>query len=495
MGILGSIKKNILRSDRKIANGPKPADAKKEECITKTLEATSWNRSRAEKEISAARKRTGITYKDYIRFKFYNVPAEEQAAFYHEILEKKELKKRRRDACVDAVVRFTGWTREYAVQQMDLAKKNIGCGYWDYAYNGYFEMTEEEMRQTFKKRESRQQKKEDKKNRVTEECLGLIMEHSGCTREEALEKFRKDSERTGCTPDEYIDFAFYKRDEKTQDSVLLLCHTDKIREKLNFDYYWYRIFKYKEMTNRYLSDYVKRKWCVNTDVSFEEFRDIFENCCRVFYKPVSSFGGRGAQPFDITKDNIRNVYDEIKSLAPGMVEEYVVQHPLMNAMSPTAVNTIRFGTLSSEMPVDEDGRKFKIAYAMLKTGGLTGCVDNLHGGGVGAAIDMATGKLCTDAVSEAGRIVYDKHPVTGMTVKGFEIPFYHEAEQMVQEIIEKYDIKGYLAWDVAITEDGPMLIEANIRPSPTLLVLPFLATEGKGMKDYMQDQVKSFCTL
>jgi len=52
---------------------------------------------------------------------------------------------------------------------------------------------------------------------------------------------------------------------------------------------------------------------------------------------------------------------------------------------------------------------------------------------------------------------------------------------MVTEAINKNKLEGYLGWDVAIAEDGPILIEVNDRPGVVLLSTPY-AAQKKGMK-------------
>lgn len=103
--------------------------------------------------------------------------------------------------------------------------------------------------------------------------------------------------------------------------------------------------------------------------------------------------------------------------------------------------------------------------------------------------------MCTDAVDENARHSFEMHPVTGTTIKGFKIPYFHEAVDMTREICEENDIHGYLAWDIAIGEDGPVLVEINGNPGSSLLDLPYFGTTGKGKKAYMKELVKHFCDI
>lgn len=52
---------------------------------------------------------------------------------------------------------------------------------------------------------------------------------------------------------------------------------------------------------------------------------------------------------------------------------------------------------------------------------------------------------------------------------------------MVREAINEHNIQGYLGWDIAITQTGPVLIEINSNPSTVLLTASYLP-DKIGMK-------------
>lgn len=62
----------------------------KEDCIMNAMEITSWDYESAKAQIRDARKRLGITYKDYQRYKFCLIPIEKQKKYYEEILSQKK---------------------------------------------------------------------------------------------------------------------------------------------------------------------------------------------------------------------------------------------------------------------------------------------------------------------------------------------------------------------------------------------------------------------
>lgn len=470
-------------------------DEEKKKCIEKAMERRGWSKRKAINEIDECIERTGASYKEYVSFGLYNVPADYQKLSYRRSKENKKLDKEKQRQYIRDTASVTGWTYQETLANMKEARSKYGCSFKEYVYNGFYEYPEETILELHNESLERRINKKNKIKNDKKTAITTTMKELGIKRKQAEEYFLSVRASTTCQPVEYLDYELWKYDKETQDSIFFQNHGNKIMNILNKDIHWYRVFLSKRSTNRIFAKYTRRAWIDNTDMTFDEFEETFRSADKIFYKPDGLFGGKGAHPFDLTKDNMREVYDELSNMPSGIVEEFVKQHPKMNEMSPTAVNTIRFATLHSDIDLDEYGNHFKIAYAMLKMGGSTGCVDNLHGGGVGAAIDLKTGKLCTDAVDDNARHKFEYHPVTGTKIKGFEIPYFKEACAMVEEITREFDINGYIAWDVAITEDGPMLIEINAKPGSTLLDLPYFGTTGKGGKKYMADLVKHFCKL
>jgi hypothetical protein len=263
--------------------------------------------------------------------------------------------------------------------------------------------------------------------------------------------------------------------------VLVASIQKKLHTKYGVNEKFVKLIRDKEKTNQFFAEYVKRPWCVNTKVSFEAFSEVFANTKRVIYKPMNGNRGFGVEAFDLNEANKREVYDVLAGYPDGVVEAYVVQHPEMLRLCPSSVNTIRVVTFSSNTaPVTADGKYMDIAYTALRIGGGGSIVDNFHSGGMVSVIDLEGGYLITDAADMECN-VFTHHPATGVEIKGFQIPHYQEVLDMVTEAVTKNKLEGYLGWDIAIAEDGPLLIEVNNRPGVVLLSTPY-AAQKKGMK-------------
>jgi len=179
----------------------------------------------------------------------------------------------------------------------------------------------------------------------------------------------------------------------------------------------------------------------------------------IFIKPISGFGGKDCFRVDaetLTPESLADVYDKVGS-SKYLFQESMVQHPLISAIYPHSVNTLRIHTcislnaqidlISIFMKFGSDGKK-------------------VEGGGLGTiiiSVDKDTGALGPYAWKnfEWGGDTYIHHPNTGFKFDGFIVPHLEAAKEMAKAAAAflPYRLVG---WDVAITEEGPILIEGNI---------------------------------
>ena len=462
----------------------------KEICIEGVMKATGLDREEAITMIKDARKRLSIKYSEYLKHEFYNIPVEEQAEKYEKILATKQKNKERKEECIEATMAATGWSRDYANAQIQDARKRLGIKYLEYKKYAFYNIPVEEQAARYE--EVKSQKDEKKANKANEklEAIEKIMKITGWSREETIKNVEEARSRTGCGYKEYLIYRFFDLTNEEQENVFLIKESAQIARKFDTNKKFRRMLTNKEETNKCFSEFLNRPWCVNTKISEKEFVKKFKDSKRVIYKPLDGNRGIGVEAFDVDKTNAKEVYEKLKVLPEGVVEQYVVQHPALSSLSPASVNTLRIVMIASNTkPVTPDGKYMDIAYSALRIGGGTSIVDNFHSGGMVAAVDLETGVLVTDAADMAGN-VFAEHPLTGTKIKGFEIPYFKEAMQMAIDAHKKSKIEGYIGWDIAITEDGPVLIEINLRPGVVLLSMPYVS-ERKGMRDVMRKYLES----
>ncbi len=179
----------------------------------------------------------------------------------------------------------------------------------------------------------------------------------------------------------------------------------------------------------------------------------------VFIKPISGFGGRGCFKVDssmLNSDFLADVYKKIIS-AKYLFQETMYPHPLISTIYPHSLNTLRIHTC-----IYKSGH-IGLVSAYMRFGSRGSCVE---GGGLGTiyiSIDMNTGTLGTYAKKnfEWGGNTYTRHPDTGFEFAGFTVPYFAAALETAKAAAAflPYRLVG---WDIAITGEGPVLLEGNI---------------------------------
>jgi hypothetical protein len=168
----------------------------------------------------------------------------------------------------------------------------------------------------------------------------------------------------------------------------------------------------------------------------------------------------------------KKLLEELSVSGNDMVEEFVIQHPDLMKLAPAGLNTIRIITQVA------DNREVAIIGCRLRMT-VKSHVDNMAAGNIAASVDPFTGIVTTNAVySDMTKDPVDVHPVTGVKIKGFQLPFWKETIDMIQKAALKNISNRSIGWDIAITENGPELIEGNHDWCKLLWQLP----EGKGLK-------------
>lgn len=159
-----------------------------------------------------------------------------------------------------------------------------------------------------------------------------------------------------------------------------------------------------------------------------------------------------------------------------LAEEYIIQHPDIMELSPSAVNTVRiFTQLNEKNEVELLGCRLRIS--------INSHVDNLAAGNIAAPIDDETGIISGPGVySDITKAPENIHPVTGIKITGFKIPFWKETIELVKNAAKEHPENRSIGWDIVITEKGPGLIEGNHDWCKLVWQLPV----NRGMKPILE---------
>lgn len=414
-----------------------------------------------------------------------------------------KIRKRRRAeqraARINEVINATGWTEEKALEEMDYARNKLKISFKDYSDYQLFKYDREKLEDVYKGilfEERREKKKKEALETIEfqKHYVKKIMERTGWSESLTEEKIEKARLNVGCTYKrffykEFFSYRMYEMGEDEQKEIMLWDHSRKISQMYDVNRNFVTLAKNKEESNTYFNKFMKRPWCINRNVTYEEFLKLFQGCKSIIYKPLRGHRGDDIKAFEVNDENIRDVYHRLLDLPEGVIEEYVVQHHILSQLCESSLNTLRVVTITSKsVPVTPDGAFTDIAYMVLRIGGGTTIVDNLHAGGMLALVDLQSGITVTNGGDAEGNI-YEIHPVSGATIKGVKLPFFEEAKKMVYEMCSMELVEGYLGWDIGITENGPVFIEVNATPGIDALSTAG-ATEKKGMKYVMEKYIQ-----
>jgi len=264
----------------------------------------------------------------------------------------------------------------------------------------------------------------------------------------------------GATLQDYLIFEFYKKGYKERKSYVtgrkLHEFFDKVNNKNKTD-----IFKNKNMFADYFSEYLGREiFKLNLDGNnIKEAKNWLSTKNVVFAKPSGGVQGRGVTRLIVGED-VEEIVNHCLENKLDIIEEAIIQHPKVNILHPDSVNTVRFITL-----VDNDDIKYLGASIRMGNGKH---VDN---GGIYASVDMQTGVIDSIAYTNFGE-KYVTHPITNQPIKGFQVPFWKEVIEICKKAAFEVPDINCVGWDVAISENGPLLIEGNDRWSRFLWQLP-----------------------
>ncbi|MDO4954553.1 MAG: sugar-transfer associated ATP-grasp domain-containing protein [Akkermansia sp.] len=144
---------------------------------------------------------------------------------------------------------------------------------------------------------------------------------------------------------------------------------------------------------------------------------------------------------------------------PKLMEEVVVNHPLLKSLHPQSLNTCRIVTACAA-----DG-EIVLLRSMLRMGVGGSTVDNLYHGGLGVIIkpDGTLNELAS--YHDYTRPGTPAHPDSGVVFKEVKLPYYQEAVALAKKAHSLCGGLRSAGWDVAITPNGPVLIECNVNYS------------------------------
>jgi hypothetical protein len=148
------------------------------------------------------------------------------------------------------------------------------------------------------------------------------------------------------------------------------------------------------------------------------------------------------------------------------------------------------GTVRMNTALTIDGPELFFVWGKLM--GARNLVDNFQGGGTGnmvARIDKVSGRIThVFGRRRDQRFLMEpvsRHPVTGAAMAGFQLPRWSEAVALAKRVATTFPEAPLVGADVALTENGPVIIEVQSDWDATVSELGI----GGGLRPLLQDVI------
>ena len=205
-----------------------------------------------------------------------------------------------------------------------------------------------------------------------------------------------------------------------------------------------------------------KRWADETNGEFLE-TDLFA-------KPAGGRQGLGAELYRYEGDgcyrksngNLLTLDELLKHLSessreePYLLQKRIFNHPDISGLSTGALCTVRIVTCRPP------GGPPKPLVSVFKLPTGTSTTDNMRAGALGSPVDENSGILGKAISVDPAAEYVIRHPDTGSKIVGVRLPFW---PQIIRLSILAHDAFPYfssIGWDIAVTEDGPLLVEGNL---------------------------------
>ena len=194
---------------------------------------------------------------------------------------------------------------------------------------------------------------------------------------------------------------------------------------------------------------------------------------KYIFKPAHGLSGAGIKRFELKGDKLFEDSGErieiieflgslLQQQSLFILQKYLLPHPKLRPIMPSGcLGTVRVLTMIT------DGEA-RILMACLKIPTGDNAIDNFKSGLSGnlvADVDMDSGRLLksfgpgSDGLGLVEEFFF--HPDSGERLQGFMVPCWQQLLKTALNGAMAFRELGAIGWDIALTEDGPCLIEGN----------------------------------
>lgn len=255
----------------------------------------------------------------------------------------------------------------------------------------------------------------------------------------------------GARPIDYYRFKFYNLNRFERNRYLTFYRYMKIAKKLIRQGV---IFADKVKEYNQYSPFINRAWMPTRGVSSHELKEFIVSNGECIAKPNRGEQGKGI--YVVSNDIIANNHHILEELSSC---DYILEAKLANCKELDRINHSSLNTLRVYTMLDKTGKPV-ILNMMLRIGKTGSDVDNWGAGGVAYEINLDEGIVHGYGIDKQCH-KHLKHPGTDFVMPGFKIPQYPKVLEMIEKLCRIDSNSRLVGWDIAITPDGPELIEMN----------------------------------
>jgi len=288
---------------------------------------------------------------------------------------------------------------------------------------------------------------------------------------------------------DYFYFHFIEKEEFVQREYANTLFMHRFHKSCN-KYEYRQIFQDKSKFLQKFKQYVNHRFFLLRDHSFVEFRDwlLSFQPSHIMVKKLEGTGGFGVRKVDLDygeqkifeKDTQKPIEELLNYFIKNkfyLIEEFIEQHETLDTWNSSCINTLRIITYLDKSHI------LHFIGALLRIG-VNGEVDNFHSGGLAVLIDINSGRTKGKGfrMDPSANEFYKKHPVTGVELSGLDIPYWKEIITLVTKASLVVPQIRTVGWDIAITPNGPELIEGNDNWDKIIIEKAL----GKGIKSHLK---------
>lgn len=260
----------------------------------------------------------------------------------------------------------------------------------------------------------------------------------------------------GASPENYFVLRFYELDEEQRGRFLTSGRSKAVDGLLNRNATREDklLIGRKELFDEGFRELVKRDFLYVPAQGFDEFMAFLRRHEQFILKPTGGTMGQGIEKLRTAEVDAQALHARCRE-QQLLLEEVIRQHPALDEINPSCVNTVRINAARGC-----DG-SVRLIGACLKCGGAGAVTDNFHTGGVAYPLSLESGTVTGPGRNNVDIKDFIRHPGTEFPMPGFTLPCWQEVKDCVVQGMNRVPSLGYVGWDVAVTPEGPALIEGN----------------------------------